>query len=118
DVFVQPGDTALFFNSPYLSRLTRLRVHQFRQGADVARALAQSPSLTGLTALDLDEGNVGDEGTAILAGSPNLSRLQVLPSPGSGLLQARDQLLGVGMVELFQNFGGQFRASEAEPGTT
>jgi uncharacterized protein (TIGR02996 family) len=78
DVFVQPGDATLFFNSPYLSRLSRLQVRQFRQGAEVARALAQSPSLTGLTALDLEEGNVGDEGATTLAGLPNLSKLQVL----------------------------------------
>src|SRR5262249_645762 len=51
-----------------------------------------------------------------------LSEIGAIPEQLSAsrrrLLQARDQLLGVGVVELFENLGRQFRASQTEPATT
>src|SRR5919197_389139 len=53
--------------SPYLARLTALRLHKNRIGEAGAQALAASPYLANLTRLGLWDNSIGDAGARALA---------------------------------------------------
>jgi hypothetical protein len=61
--------------SPWLGRLTSLRLGSDLQGADI-RALAGSPFLTNLASLDLYNNRIRDGGLRALSAAPHLGNLK------------------------------------------
>jgi uncharacterized protein (TIGR02996 family) len=80
--------------SPYLSRLTALRIHHFfEMTLPVGLAVAESPYVTGLEELALCRMNLGDEGMRVLVGSLPRLRLRRLDLSGTPLSPASVRIL-------------------------
>jgi uncharacterized protein (TIGR02996 family) len=71
-------DVRALATSPYLTRLTTLRLFQNSVGDDGLEALAQAPWLAGLEVLDLTDNGISDRGVSALAASSLVSRLSTL----------------------------------------
>ena len=80
--------------SPYLSRLTALKLNTDRGIRDDAvRVLAASAGLTNLSCLDLSDNWIEDPGAALLADSPHLERLDSLKLGRNRITRQGKQLL-------------------------
>jgi hypothetical protein len=64
--------------SPYLPRLTHLRLHGNKLDNRASRALSRCPALKRLESLDLSDNRVQDAGIALLLESPHLASLREL----------------------------------------
>jgi uncharacterized protein (TIGR02996 family) len=84
--------------SPYLSRVTHLRLEGEGLGPEEAAALAGCAGLRHLRQLWLFDNQVGDAGAVALAGSPHLGRLE-------SLAVVRDRLTAASLLPLLRSRG-------------